>query len=73
MAKAPWEYGSTGSFAGDLLRMGVCFEPISATLVGTAAASATATAAATAATAGLIGTGGAMTVLALSKTVIQGD
>jgi hypothetical protein len=33
MAKAPWDIGSTGSFAGDLLRAGACFDPITATVL----------------------------------------
>lgn len=33
MAKAPWEISTTGSFAGDLLRMGACFDPVTATVL----------------------------------------
>ena len=30
MARAPWDRYPTGSFQGDLLRMGACFDPITA-------------------------------------------
>lgn len=33
MARAPWEIGTTGSFAGDLLRAGAAFDPITATVL----------------------------------------
>lgn len=38
MARAPWDIGSTGSFAGDLLRAGACFDPLTLTAAIAAAA-----------------------------------
>jgi hypothetical protein len=37
MAKAPWDIGTTGNFAGDLLRMGGCFDPATLTVAATVA------------------------------------